>query len=124
MYLSKKSKTTPLAAEIGPSCHSRQCSPAAARPLPHSPSPVLPAMTTRQLNRQRRNERIRLAFRQRYLDTPRPRKFSREYVLAVLADEFCLSVSTIEDIVYTRPGAEDAAATHGKNSRECPRLSP
>lgn len=67
-------------------------------------------MTTRQLNRLRRNERIRLAFRQRYLDAPRPRKFSREYVLAQLADEFCLSVDTIEDIVYTRPGDDDAAS--------------
>jgi hypothetical protein len=67
-------------------------------------------MTTRQLNRQRRNDRIRLAFRQRYLEAPRPRKFSREYVLARLADDFCLSVATIEDIVYTRPSDEDEAA--------------
>lgn len=63
-------------------------------------------MTTRQLNRLRRNERIRRAFRQRYIDVPRPRKLSREFVLAQLADDFCLSVATIEDIVYTSPTEE------------------
>jgi AraC-like DNA-binding protein len=59
-------------------------------------------MTTRQQNRLRRNDRIRQAFRQRYTDAARPRKFSREYVLAQLADDFCLSVATIEDIVYAK----------------------
>ena len=59
-------------------------------------------MTTRQQNRLRRNDRICLAFRQRFTDAPRPRKFSREYVLAQLADDFCLSVATIEDIVYAK----------------------
>jgi predicted nuclease of restriction endonuclease-like RecB superfamily len=51
-------------------------------------------------NREKRNQRIREAFRQRFTDAPRPRKLSREYVLAQLADEFFLSVATIEDIVY------------------------
>ncbi len=60
-------------------------------------------MTVRQQNRLRRNERIRQAFRQRYTEAPRPRKFSREYVLAGLADEFCLSVATVEDILYAKP---------------------
>ena len=60
-------------------------------------------MTVRQQNRLRRNDRIRQAFRQRYTDVPRPRKFSREYVLAQLANEFCLSVATIEDILYAKP---------------------
>jgi hypothetical protein len=59
-------------------------------------------MTVRQQNRLRRNERIRQAFRQRYTDVPRPRKFSREYILAQLADDFCLSVATIEDILYAK----------------------
>jgi predicted nuclease of restriction endonuclease-like RecB superfamily len=59
-------------------------------------------MTIRQQNRLRRNERIRQAFQQRYTDVPRPRKFSREYVLSKLADEFCLSVATIEDIIYAK----------------------
>lgn len=59
-------------------------------------------MTVRQENRLRRNERIRQAFRQRYTDAPRPRKFSREYVLARLADDFCLAVATVEDIIYAK----------------------
>ena len=106
MHIPKKSKITPLTAEIGPSCHSGQRSSVSV--LHYSPA-IVPTMTTRQLNRLRRNERIRQAFRQRYLDAPRPRKFSREYVLAQLADDFCLSVDTIEDIVYTRPSDDDAA---------------
>lgn len=59
-------------------------------------------MTIRQQNRLRRNERIRQAFRQRYTEAPRPRKFSREYVLAQLADDYCLAVATIEDIIYAK----------------------
>lgn len=59
-------------------------------------------MTTRQQNRLRRNDRIRLTFRQRYTDAPRPRKFSREYIIAQLADDFCLSIATIEDIIYAK----------------------
>ena len=67
-------------------------------------------MTVRQQNRMRRNERIRQAFRLDYTLAVRPRKFSREYVLAQLADDYCLSVATIEDIVYAKveAGAEDA----------------
>ncbi|MGI4742608.1 MAG: hypothetical protein ACRYG7_46210 [Janthinobacterium lividum] len=64
-------------------------------------------MTVRQQNRLRRNERIRQTFRQRFTDVPRPRKFSREYILAQLADEYCLSVATIEDIVYAQPPASE-----------------
>jgi hypothetical protein len=59
-------------------------------------------MTVRQKNRLRRNERIQQTFRQRYTEAPRPRKFSREYILAQLADEFCLAVATIEDILYAK----------------------
>ena len=59
-------------------------------------------MSTRQQNRLRRNERICQAFRQRFTLAARPRKLSREYVLAQLADEFCLALSTIEDIIYTK----------------------
>ncbi|MGI4735245.1 MAG: hypothetical protein ACRYG7_08715 [Janthinobacterium lividum] len=59
-------------------------------------------MTVRQQNRMRRNERIRQAFRQRYSEVTRPRKFSREYILTQLADDFCLSVATIEDILYSK----------------------
>jgi hypothetical protein len=69
-------------------------------------------MTVRQQNRLRRNERIRQAFRQRYSEATRPRKFSREYILAQLADDFCLSVATIEDILYSKsdPDAYSAIA--------------
>lgn len=62
-------------------------------------------MTIRQQNRLRRNERIRQAFRVRYTDAQRPRKFSREYVLAQLADDYCLAVATIEDIIYAKATA-------------------
>jgi hypothetical protein len=62
-------------------------------------------MTQRQANREKRNERIRLAYKQRYTQAQRPRKYSREYVLAMLADEFCLAVGTIEDIVYVQAPA-------------------
>lgn len=68
-------------------------------------------MTVRQQNRLRRNDRIRQAFRQRYTEAARPRKFSREYVLAQLADDFCLAVATIEDILYAKaPAAAPPAA--------------
>lgn len=68
-------------------------------------------MTVRQQNRLRRNERIREAFRQRYTDAARPRKFSREYVIAKLADEYCLAVATIEDIIYAKVDYELAVTT-------------
>lgn len=61
-----------------------------------------PSMTVRQKNRLRRNERIRQSFRQRYTEVPRPRKYSREYILAQIADEYCLAVATIEDIIYAK----------------------
>jgi hypothetical protein len=69
-------------------------------------------MTIRQQNRLRRNERIRQAFRQRYTEAPRPRKFSREYVLAQLADEYCLAVATIEDIIYAK---DDTSVSQTRN---------
>ena len=79
-------------------------------------------MTVRQQNRLRRNERIRQAFQQRYTQAPRPRKFSREYVLAQLADEYCLSVATIEDILYAKAkpvpeGATNAASQASESKK-------
>lgn len=59
-------------------------------------------MKVRQQNRLRRNERIRQAFQQKWTDAVRPRKCSREFVLAQLAEDFCLAVATIEDIVYQK----------------------
>ena len=73
-------------------------------------------MTVRQQNRLRRNERIRQAFRQRYTEAARPRKFSREYVLAQLADDFCLAVATIEDILYAKPPADAPPAAGASSS--------
>jgi hypothetical protein len=70
-------------------------------------------MTIRQQNRLRRNERIRQAFQQRYSEAPRPRKFSREYVLAQLADNYCLAVATIEDIIYAKAAARPRARPPG-----------
>ncbi|TGE23543.1 hypothetical protein [Hymenobacter metallicola] len=55
---------------------------------------------TRQTNKNKRNERIRAAFQRRYTEAPRPRKFSREYIIAELADEFFLATSTLENILY------------------------
>lgn len=71
-------------------------------------------MTIRQQNRLRRNERIRQGFRLRYLEAPRPRKHSREYVLAQLADEFCLAVATIEDIIYAKGDEETPSSRAGQ----------
>lgn len=73
-------------------------------------------MTVRQQNRLRRNDRIRQAFRQRYTEAARPRKFSREYVLAQLADDFCLSVATIEDILYAKPAVDAPPAGASSSS--------
>jgi hypothetical protein len=72
-------------------------------------------MTVRQQNRIRRNERIRQAFCLRYTMAARPRKFSREYVLAQLADDFCLSVATIEDIIYSKAATEESTVTPTPN---------
>ena len=60
-----------------------------------------PALT-RHTNTAKRHARIRAAFCERYTCAPRPRKFSREYVLAQLAEEFCLSMATVENIVWKK----------------------
>ena len=62
---------------------------------------MCPALT-RQTNTQKRHERIQAAFRERYTSKPRPRLYSREYVVAQLAEEFCLSIKTVEDIIWTK----------------------
>ena len=56
----------------------------------------------RTSNTQKRNERLRQAFQKRYTDQPRPRKHSKELVVAQLAEEFCLSTATVEGIIWTR----------------------
>ena len=60
------------------------------------------AAKTRQTNTQKRHERIRQAFRDRFTNKPRPRLYSREYVISQLAEEHCLSMATVEGIIWTK----------------------
>ncbi|MCC3159501.1 hypothetical protein LJ737_19825 [Hymenobacter sp. 15J16-1T3B] len=66
-------------------------------------------MSTREKNTQKRHERIRAEFKKRYTDAPRPRKYSREYVVAQLADEFGYSMGTIENIIYAASKGADTS---------------
>jgi len=58
------------------------------------------ATLTRATNTEKRNRKLRDAFHARYTSQPRPRKFSREFVVQGLADEFFLSAATVEGILY------------------------
>jgi hypothetical protein len=61
----------------------------------------------------KKHERIRMLFEKRYTKQPRIngcRKFTSEYIIAGLADEFYLSMRQIENIVYTKPAAAVATA--------------
>ena len=55
---------------------------------------------TRQQNTDKRNAKLRTAFYDRYINLPRPRLHSREYVISQLAEEYCLSMATVEGILY------------------------
>ncbi|AHJ98951.1 hypothetical protein [Hymenobacter swuensis] len=66
-----------------------------------------PRAKTRQTNKEKRDNRIRAQFRKRYTDQPRPRMYSREYVISQLAEEFCLSMHTVEDIIYKSRNASE-----------------
>jgi hypothetical protein len=55
---------------------------------------------TRQTNYDKRNGRIKDAFEARFTKQPKPRIYTREYIISQLAEEFCLSMSTIENILY------------------------
>lgn len=68
-----------------------------------------PALT-RKSNTEKKYHRIREQYRTRWSEAPRPRKYSREYIIACLAEEFYLSLQTIEDIIYTKTAAEAADA--------------
>ncbi|GGF22422.1 hypothetical protein GCM10011383_37560 [Hymenobacter cavernae] len=57
---------------------------------------------TLQANKQKRNDKIKEEFRKRYTDAARPRMYSREYVLAQIAEERDLSIATVEDIIYAK----------------------
>ena len=65
---------------------------------------------TRRLNTGKKHERIRALYATRWTNAPRPRKYSREYIIAQLAEEFFLSLKRIEDIIYTKAADEPAAA--------------
>ena len=58
---------------------------------------------TRQTNTQKRNERLRRAYAERYTHKPRPRIYTSEYVIAQLAEEYCLSLKTVEGIIWIKP---------------------
>ncbi|GAA4349919.1 hypothetical protein GCM10023185_07030 [Hymenobacter saemangeumensis] len=55
---------------------------------------------TRQANYDKRNRKIKDAFFKRYTNQPRPKIYTREYVISQLAEEFNLSMARIEDILY------------------------
>jgi hypothetical protein len=61
-----------------------------------------PRAKTLKSNKDKRNTKIRDEFRQRFTDAKRPRVYSREYVISQLAQEYYLSMATIEDIIYTK----------------------
>lgn len=55
---------------------------------------------TRQNNYDKRNTRIKEGFEKRYTHQSKPRIYTRAYIVSQLADEYCLSMSRIEDILY------------------------
>ena len=61
-----------------------------------------PRAITLKSNKDNRNTAIREEFRKRYTEAKRPRMYSREYVISQLAQEYYLSMATIEDIVYAK----------------------
>ena len=58
------------------------------------------ATLTRLANLDTRNRNIREAFYQRYTRVPRERKPDRDRVVAQLAEEFFLSVKTVDKLLY------------------------
>lgn len=60
------------------------------------------AKLTRADRTQRRNQKIRDAFYARYTNQPRPKKYTREYVVSQLAEEYDLSMATVERIVLPK----------------------
>jgi hypothetical protein len=58
----------------------------------------------------RKHAKIRELYDKRFTNQPRPRKYTKEYIIACLAEEFYLSMRQIENIIYTKPAAAPAAA--------------
>lgn len=63
-------------------------------------TPAQKRQTKRAQNLAARNTKIREAFTERYIRQPRPRKYTREYIIAQIAGEYFLAMDTVEDIVY------------------------
>lgn len=66
---------------------------------------------------QKKHDRIREIFRKRYIEQPRVngvRKFTKEYIIAIIAADFYLSMRQVENIIYTKtvamPVPPEAAA--------------
>lgn len=54
----------------------------------------------RVANTEKRNQRICDAFYQRYTNQPRPKIYTRDYVISQLAEEHYLSMGTVENIIW------------------------
>lgn len=63
-------------------------------------TPAEKRQTKRAEKLKARNSKIREEFAEGYTKQPRPRKFTREYVIALIADKHYLSMATVEDIIY------------------------
>ncbi|RZK31038.1 MAG: hypothetical protein EOO63_05175 [Hymenobacter sp.] len=63
-------------------------------------TPAQKRQAKRAANLAARNEKIREAFAERYTRQPRPRKVTREDIVKQLAEEFFLSIETVENILY------------------------
>lgn len=68
------------------------------------------ATTTRQQNIERRNTAIKDEFKKRFTDQEKPRRYTREYIISQIALDWCLSMGTVENILYTKPAELPAAA--------------
>jgi hypothetical protein len=69
---------------------------------PHPPKPPSSATLARQANLDKRNQAIRDAFYTRFTKQARPRIYTREYVLSQLAQEYHLSMATVERLVMPK----------------------
>jgi len=58
------------------------------------------AALTRATNTEKRNRKIIDAFYTRYTKQPRPKLYTREYIIDQLANEHNLSTGTVENILY------------------------
>lgn len=64
----------------------------------------------RKANTERRNAKIRATFDKDFTEQARPRRYTREFIIARIAADVCLSMATVEDIIYKTPSANKLAA--------------